>query len=104
VSARRRTTPRALGPLVPRVLRELGVEGAAAVLEVAESWEDVVGAEAAAHSRPVLLRGTVLEVEVDSSVWSQQLQMRRPEILARLRERLGSAAPRDLRLRIGTWT
>ena len=71
------------------------------MLEVAEAWPEIVGPEAAAHSRPVLLRGPVLEVEVDASVWSQQLQMRRPEILARLRERLGSAAPRDLRLRVG---
>ena len=43
----------------------------------------------------------VLEVTVDSSVWCQQLQMRRPELLASLREALGADAPRDLWLRVG---
>jgi predicted nucleic acid-binding Zn ribbon protein len=47
------------------------------------------------------MRAGVLEVTVDSSVWCQQLQMRRPELLASLREALGPDAPRDLWLRVG---
>ena len=47
------------------------------------------------------LRRGVLDVEVDASAWAQQLQLRRPELLAALRARSGEAAPRDLRLRVG---
>jgi predicted nucleic acid-binding Zn ribbon protein len=60
-----------------------------------------VGPEIARHARPTLLRGSVLEASVDSSVWCQQIQLRGPEILAALREILGPEAPRDLRLRVG---
>lgn len=98
---RGRSQPERLGALVPRVLGDLGLEEAARALRVAERWEAVVGEEVARHSRPTGLRGNVLEVTVDSSVWSQQLQMRRPELLASLREALGPDAPRDLWLRVG---
>jgi len=43
----------------------------------------------------------MLEVTVDSSVWSQHLQMRREEILDALRGELGADAPADLRFRVG---
>jgi predicted nucleic acid-binding Zn ribbon protein len=47
------------------------------------------------------MRGGVLEVSVDTSVWCQDLQMNRPRLLAALRERLGEDAPEDLRFRVG---
>ena len=97
----RRSQPEPLGALVPRVLKDLGLEESARALRVAERWEAVVGVEVARHSRPTGIRGGVLEVTVDSSVWCQQLQMRQPELLASLREVLGADAPRDLWLRVG---
>jgi predicted nucleic acid-binding Zn ribbon protein len=70
-------------------------------MRIAACWEQAVGAEIAGHCRPSALRGGVLEVTVDSSVWSQHLQMRRDEILGGLRSALGSDAPADLRFRVG---
>ena len=93
--------PERLGALVPRVLGDLGLAESARALRVAERWEAVAGAEVARHSRPTGMRAGVLEVTVDSSVWCQQLQMCRPELLASLREALGADAPRDLWLRVG---
>lgn len=87
--------------MVPKVLADLGLDSAVAVLRLTEHWDEAVGPEFARHARPSLLRGSTLEVTVDSSVWCQQLQMARPVILAALRERLGADAPRELRLRIG---
>jgi len=101
VKGRRRSEPTAVGAVLPRVLDELGLEATRAALRAAACWEAVVGPEAARHSRPVALRAGVLEANVDSSVWSQQLALRRPEILAALRRELGPAAPSELRLRVG---
>ena len=97
----RKGQPERLGALVPRVLNDLGLAESARALRVAERWEDAVGAEIAGHSRPDALRGGVLEVTVDSSVWCQQLQLRQPELLRALREVLGDDAPRALWLRVG---
>jgi predicted nucleic acid-binding Zn ribbon protein len=88
--------------VVPRVLEELGLGAAARSVELARRWPELVGAELARHSEPALLRGAVLEVTVDASVWAQELKVRQPEILERLGHVLGPAAPSELRLRIGS--
>lgn len=96
-----RGDPERVGALVPRVLRDLGLETSARVVYIAERWERWVGAEVARRCRPTALRGDVLELEVESSAWCQVLQLRRPELLAALRRELGERAPRDLWLRVG---
>jgi len=97
---RRRSELEPLGRLVPRVLEDLGLEGAARIVRVAERWEEAVGAEVALHCQPIALHGATLEATVDSSVWCQQLRLRSPEILAGLRRVFGAEAPTQLRLRV----
>ncbi len=97
----RKPGPEGLGALVSRVLSDLGLDQTAGVVRVSNCWEAAVGPEIARHCRPTALRGKVLEATVDSSVWCQQLQLRSPEILAALKESLGSDAPTDLRFRVG---
>jgi len=100
-SGRRRSQPTPVGSLMQSVLGDLGLESTAAAFEIGRSWPEAVGPEIAQHAKPVGLRGGVLEVSVDSSVWCQQLQLNRLEILAALRESLGEGAPEDLRFRVG---
>ena len=101
MSRRGRREPRPVGALVGCVLDDLGLGETAAVLRIAERWEEVVGSEVARHCQPTALRGSVLEATVDTSVWCQQLKLRRGEILAGLRSALGESAPTDLWLRVG---
>jgi len=101
VKRRPRSEPTAVGRVLPGVLRDLGLGEAAEAARISEAWAEIVGAEAAAHSWPAALRGGVLDVEVDSSVWAQQLQLRRTALLAELARRLEGAAPGELRLRVG---
>jgi predicted nucleic acid-binding Zn ribbon protein len=101
VSRRPKRDPVRLGGAIHRVLEELGHHGNSAAMQIAACWERAVGTEVADHCRPTALRGGVLEVTVDSSVWNQHLQMRRDEILGGLRSALGSDAPADLRFRVG---
>jgi predicted nucleic acid-binding Zn ribbon protein len=87
--------------MLETVLGDLGLDAAARAFRVGEHWAETVGVEGAAHSRCAGLRGTVLEVVVDSSVWCQQLQLEKPRLLAGLRDRLGDEAPTDIRFRMG---
>lgn len=98
---RRVGRPTAFADAVGRVLGELGLDSVAHAHRIGQIWSTVVGEAVAAHCRPIGLRGDVLELMVDSPVWSQQLQMRKPEILAALGRELGSAAPRELRFQVG---
>jgi predicted nucleic acid-binding Zn ribbon protein len=99
VRRNRKSELEAIGSLVPRILGELGLDATARVVRIAERWPEAVGPEIARHCEPVALRGDVLEARVPSSVWRQQLQLRKPEILAALRRVLGDDAPSDLWLR-----
>jgi predicted nucleic acid-binding Zn ribbon protein len=100
-SGRRKGHMQSVGDLVGRVLGDLGLEGVAMAHRIGELWEEIVGPQVALHCRPKGLRGAVLEIEVDSPVWSQQLQLRKTELLERLGERLGAEAPRELRFQVG---
>ena len=101
MSRRRPGDPERLGRLVPRVLEDLGFEAAARVVQIAERWEEAVGAEIARHCQPAALRDGTLEATVDSSAWCQQLRLQTPEILGALRRVFGTDAPAALRLRVG---
>jgi predicted nucleic acid-binding Zn ribbon protein len=101
MSRTRKSRPEPLGPLVERVLKDIGAGDSARVMRIAECWEEAVGAEIAAHCRPTALRSGVLEATVDSSVWCQQLQLRGPEILEALRAVLPKDAPSELWFRVG---
>ncbi len=98
---RRKGTPTRVGDLIGQVLGDLGLDTVAKAYQIGARWEEIVGAQVAAHCRPLGLRGDVLELEVDSPVWSQQLQLRKPELLAALARSFGADAPRELRFQVG---
>lgn len=97
----RKGRPTALSSVVGQVLGDLGLDSVAKAHRIGQIWPEAVGEQVAAHCRPVALRGEVLELAVDSPVWSQQLQMRKPEILKALGRLLGTDAPRELRFQVG---
>jgi predicted nucleic acid-binding Zn ribbon protein len=97
---RPKSRPEAVGALIDRVLADLGAGATARAVRIADHWLDAVGPEIADHSRPVGIRGDVLEVAVETSVWCQQLQLRIPEILAGLQRSVGDDAPARVWLRV----
>jgi predicted nucleic acid-binding Zn ribbon protein len=90
-----------LAQIVPKVLGELGFDETALILRIAACWHEVVGGEAARHSRPRVVRAGVLETLVDSSTWCQELQVQRTQILVALRRIFGEEAPQELWFRLG---
>ena len=62
-------------------------------------WDQLVGKQIAAHARPLKLRKGVLEVQVDHPVWMQQLQMLKPQILAKIANQIPNAGITDIYLR-----
>ena len=93
---RRKGRMETVGDLVGKVLGDLGLDGVAG-----SQWDEIVGPAVAKHCRPLGIRGAVLEIQVDSPVWSQQLQLRKTELLKNLAEQIGEDAPRELRFQVG---
>lgn len=98
---RRKGRFESVGDLVGQVLGDLGLDGVALAHRIGSEWPTIVGPQVAAHCRPLGIRGGVLELEVDSPVWSQQLALRKPELLEKLAQTFGDEAPRELRFQVG---
>jgi predicted nucleic acid-binding Zn ribbon protein len=85
------------------VKRELGRFGAAgAMAEVVDTWPALVGEQIARNAWPArIARDGTLHVATSSSAWAFELGQLAPELLERLRSRLGGAAPGGLRFAPG---
>ncbi|MDD2557253.1 MAG: DUF721 domain-containing protein [Desulfuromonas sp.] len=74
--------------IVKTLFDDMGIASRIEQHQVWTIWDKVVGAQIAAHARPASIRNNVLEVRVDHAVWMQQLQLLKPQILAKLNREL----------------
>ena len=89
------------GDLVDKMLKGFGLDERLQQYRALIIWEEVVGPQIAARTRPVRIREGVLEVNVDQPTWMQQLQLMKPKILAQLNAELGKASIKELFLKRG---
>jgi predicted nucleic acid-binding Zn ribbon protein len=64
-------------------------------------WDDVVGEALAKNARPAGFKGKILLVNVVSSVWIQELQYYREDMIRKLNEALGKELVSDIKFKIG---
>jgi predicted nucleic acid-binding Zn ribbon protein len=89
-----------VGPLVQRLLRQLGLERRMEEYRAVEAWAEVVGPAIAAQAHAVGVRDGVLFVDVASNVWMQELGLLRDSIAERLNAHLGAPLVRKVVLSI----
>lgn len=78
--------PRPLTHSLDRVLKSLRSGDAKGTSTVFGRWENLVGADIAAHAKPVKLGDGELVVEVDDPAWATQLRFLEADLVARLAE------------------
>ena len=64
-------------------------------------WKEIAGELAAKHSFPADLRKNELTVRVDSSVWLQELTIKKRELLKALKRVLGKDTISEIHFKIG---
>lgn len=74
--------------IVKALFDDMGIASRIEQHQIWAIWDKVVGAQIAAHARPASIRNNVLEVRVDHAVWMQQLQLMKPQILAKINREL----------------
>jgi predicted nucleic acid-binding Zn ribbon protein len=77
-----------LAQLMGTVLRGTGLQKRFAEYRAVEAWDEVVGSTVAEQAQATVIRGGVLFVDVKSSVWMQELQLLRGDIIERLNAHL----------------
>ncbi len=96
--------PVAVGQAVKSALRDLGMERVIQRHAIWSSWEEIVGREVAAHTRPDFFSGPCLFIKVDHSGWMHQLHFLTDQILSNLNRKLGSQAVSELRFRLSAFS
>ncbi len=97
-----RSPARAVGELVPELIRQMGLPKRRAEAEVLKAWNTLVDPTITPHAQPSGLRRGTLFVKVDSSVWlSEIVRYRREEILERLQHCYGRELITRISFRLG---
>ena len=81
--------PQPVAGSIDRLVVERGWQTPVAVGGVIGRWEQVVGAEVAAHCTAEVFEDGVLTVRTDSTAWATQVRLLGPTVLRRLSEELG---------------
>jgi predicted nucleic acid-binding Zn ribbon protein len=82
--------------IVPRLLRDLGLERGVVGWQAVEAWPEIVGPRIARRTRAAGFHEGVLRVEVEGSAWAFELEFLKRRFLKELQQRLGSHV-RELR-------
>lgn len=85
----RREDPQPLSAALDGLLGDQGWRTAAAIGSVFGRWDQLVGADVAAHTRPERFSDGELLVIADSSAWATQVRLLTSAVLRRLNEELG---------------
>jgi len=85
-----------VGSLVGHLLQGLGLEKRLREYRAVQAWAATVGPAVAAHARATAIQDGVLFVEVDASVWMQELSLLRESIVERLNAALGAPLVRRI--------
>lgn len=97
----KRTAARPIGEVVRGLFEDLERVKELTREDIDAHWKAAAGESGARHSRPALIRKTVLTVHVDSSGWLQDLSMRKREILKGLKRMLGKDKITEIQFKIG---
>ena len=86
-----------LAGVLPRVLKQLGLEEGLLGWRAVHEWEQVVGPRIACHTRAVAFRENVLQIEVDGSAWMHELGFLKADLMRKVNRHLGSRLVRNIR-------
>jgi predicted nucleic acid-binding Zn ribbon protein len=94
---RRHKAPEQIGAAMQPILDRIDREGHFAIVRLVKAWPEIVGEAIARRTEIVSLKFHTALVKVSGAMWIQELNLMKSQILARVQERLGDDAVRELR-------
>jgi predicted nucleic acid-binding Zn ribbon protein len=89
-----------VGEILPRVLHLLGLDDRFEEVKLMRGWAEVVGPVIAQRSRPRMLKDGILFIEVENSVWMQELWFHQKQIVDRIKEEYPKVRIKGIRLEV----
>ena len=93
----RRKTPKQIGGTIQNLLSKLDTEGHFDIVRLIRLWPELVGETIARRTEVASLKFHTAVVKVSGAMWIQELNLMKPQILARVRAAMGDGAVRDVR-------
>ncbi|MDR7280061.1 DciA family protein [Catenuloplanes atrovinosus] len=90
--------PQLLGTMLNRLVQTRGWQRPTAEASLFGAWEKIVGADVAAHSRPVKLENGELTVEAESTAWATQLRLLAAGLIKRIAGEVGHGVVKKLHI------
>ncbi len=90
--------PQPLSAMLAKLVKARGWQRPAAEARLFGTWSNVVGADLAAHSRPVMLEDGVLTIEAESTAWATQLRLMSSKLLVRIAGEIGNGVVKKLNI------
>ncbi len=91
--------PVRLGEFMAGNIERIGPKGLWKEARLRKAWGEAVGAEVSLHAQVGRLRGTTLEVFVDSEAWGTQLRYLSAVVIEKLNRALGAGAVSEIVVR-----
>jgi hypothetical protein len=86
-----------LADLMPQVIRTRIGKRYWDFYLLSSAWHEVVGEHIAARARPAWIKKDTLWLYVNAPVWSQEIQLIKPELLGNIRQYFPDAGVEDIR-------
>lgn len=93
-----------IGNIIKAVIKRLDVESHGFKEDILKAWQKVNEKKALAHTRPIVIRRKILTIEVDSSAWLYELNLKKKGLLTEMQKLLGKDKVEDIRFRMGEIT
>jgi predicted nucleic acid-binding Zn ribbon protein len=93
-----------IGPIIESLLssyRDSATSSVGKLNQITNVWTAVTGKAISDNTKPCIIKGKLLHVNVTSSVWIQQLQYIKRDLIARLNAALGGEHVDNIKFKIG---
>ena len=91
-----------VGSLIEDIITNIRPESDKKMMGIWKVWRRTVGEKTAFYAQPEAFKGGLLIVKVAGSVWAQQLQFQKKELIQKLNQALESELVKDIRFKTGT--
>jgi predicted nucleic acid-binding Zn ribbon protein len=92
--------PVSLKDAIGKTLKSLGLDKRVEEAGAVQLWPEAVGEGISKVTRVIGVRDGVVRVLVENSIWSQELSLRKVEIIRKLNDRLGKDLITDIHFQV----
>lgn len=90
-----------IGSVINKALKTYRYQSDEELAKIWGLWNSVVGEGIAGNAQPGAIKGRLLVVNVSSSIWMQQLQYNKKEMLKEINDALGKKLVDEIKFKIG---